>query len=197
MDLESLALDRIPLPSLRLYTILSFLAASCSFSYFWIESTKTIGINKNIAKKPLRKILAFSCTSANSSTHNNCDALEVNQYLPHVIGHVNDSTTTMEYQYQQEDAIYNANYEHFRDYYRNLYLDGGATSESDIVDGFIKSEPSEAEWTNSSLISESSSATFTRGSDIFGLDDFHKSNPVLSWHAIHWASQQPHCVWVR
>lgn len=38
MDLESFSIDRLPLPSLKMYTIFSFLAASSSIYYIYTES---------------------------------------------------------------------------------------------------------------------------------------------------------------
>jgi len=134
MDLDHLSLDRIPLPSLKVYFTLSSLAASFSLYYFWIESS--------------------------------ISELTEGQNFPIY-------SRTMEHQYQQEEVIFSASYDTFKNYYKASY-----SSEGQIID------------MNNTTPGISTNAT---SSDVILLD----SSSPLSWHAIRWASQQPHCVWVR
>ena len=120
MDIELLSLDRLPLPSLEVYALLSIIAASSSMYYLWMEAQAfSATINAQISESQERHHQISDISVKNAS--------EANPF---------------------------ANAHKY---------------------GLIS-------VTSSSSLNESLSS--------------HDQN-FFTWHsAIHWASQQPHCVWV-
>lgn len=158
MDPELLSLDRLPLPSLKVYTCLSFLAASFSMYYIGTESGSA-----------LKKL---------SDAHDSC---QFNLLVDHTAAAILD---------KKPDNLLNSP------------LDSATPSFSHSLGLFARYLANEYWWPHEESGGERVGGTgdnnnASQQKNVTESDCLNEDYQQLTWQLLHWASQQPHCVWVR